>query len=231
MRFKVWAASVIIIGIVLVCSLLSWKQDEDDAAVARFDAAYHAGLSSTPEPTPKPQDMFSRADYDRVKNGMTYDEVVNIMVVPGNEKSSNTIDFPDGSITTKLYEWQNEGGSVMQITFSNDKVYQKAQSGLKMPDYTPHKRHGHQSLDRPKPLSSQFDLLKFVRLTDGMTYEQVCEAIGEYGAYLSGNDKDDGSGIEWARYEWGYYGLGVTAEFQDNKLVRKEQSGLKYEVK
>lgn len=86
------------------------------------------GLFSFAEP------KVTKSEFDRIKNGMSYRDVVNIIGEPGEEISSNRIEGVPGvmeSIDTIMYMWQNPGGSNMNAMFQNDKLMQKSQFGLK----------------------------------------------------------------------------------------------------
>lgn len=71
--------------------------------------------------------------YSRIQNGMSYNEVKQILGEPGVEQSRNKMEGVPGvmeSIETVMYAWQNPGGSNMNAMFQNDKLIQKAQFGL-----------------------------------------------------------------------------------------------------
>jgi hypothetical protein len=73
-------------------------------------------------------------EYQRIQNGMSYRQVVNIIGADGEEMSRNNIDGVPGvieSIDTVMYQWVNSNGSNMNAMFQNDKLNQKAQFGLK----------------------------------------------------------------------------------------------------
>lgn len=65
--------------------------------------------------------------YNRIKNGMSYDEVVAITGQAGKELSRTEL----AGYTTVMYSWQNPGGSNMMVMFQKGKVIQKSQFGLK----------------------------------------------------------------------------------------------------
>lgn len=76
----------------------------------------------------------TKTEYDMVKAGMSYDEVVAITGFKGEEDGSTQMDaIPGvmGAITASMYSWENSDGSNMVIMFQNGKVQQKSQYGLK----------------------------------------------------------------------------------------------------
>lgn len=66
-------------------------------------------------------------EYKKIKNGMSYEEVVEIIGFEGTEMSSNEL----AGIKTIMYSWQNADGSNMNAMFQNNKLNSKAQFGLK----------------------------------------------------------------------------------------------------
>ena len=78
--------------------------------------------------------VVTKAEYDQLVNGMSYDEVVRIIGEEGEELSRNHIDGVPGvmeSVDTVMYMWKNPFGANMNAMFQNDKLMQKAQFGLK----------------------------------------------------------------------------------------------------
>ncbi|SMP05774.1 protein of unknown function [Laceyella tengchongensis] len=82
---------------------------------------------STPEPAVKENDEVTMEEFKKIKNGMTYEEVVKIIGFEGTEMSSSEL----GGIKTIMYSWQNDDGSNMNAMFQNNKLNTKAQFGLK----------------------------------------------------------------------------------------------------
>ena len=87
--------------------------------------------TNTPEPTidlpiePEISDI-TLAQYNQLRDGMSYAKVVKILGRGGGEVSSNAI----GGIRTVMYQWTNSGYSNMNAMFQNDKLVMKAQFGL-----------------------------------------------------------------------------------------------------
>jgi len=67
-------------------------------------------------------------EYNRLQNGMSYEEVSGIIGEPGQE--SSRVEVP-GTPVTVMYSWQNADGSNMNAMFQDDKLVTKAQFGLK----------------------------------------------------------------------------------------------------
>ena len=72
-------------------------------------------------------------NYNRLKTGMTYPQVVRILGKEGTELASNEI----AGIKTVMYQWDGDGlvagisGANMNAMFQNGKLIQKAQLGLR----------------------------------------------------------------------------------------------------
>jgi hypothetical protein len=73
-------------------------------------------------------------EYEKIKDGISYSQVVQIIGAQGEELSRNKIEGIPGvmeSIETVMYQWVNSSGGNMNAMFQNDKLIQKAQFGLK----------------------------------------------------------------------------------------------------
>lgn len=68
-------------------------------------------------------------EYNAIENGMSYDEVVEII----GSKGTSTSEASSGNYSIKIITWYGNGmaGSNANVTFTNDKVTGKAQIGLK----------------------------------------------------------------------------------------------------
>jgi len=80
----------------------------------------------TPPPTKEDKEVTLK-EFNEIKTGMTYDEVVKIIGFKGEEGSMTEL----GGIKTIMYTWNNPDFSNMNATFQNDKLVSKAQFGLK----------------------------------------------------------------------------------------------------
>ncbi len=84
---------------------------------------------------------LTKANYDKVVNGMSPAQVENILG-PGSEQASSGITIPGTAtgtatgigapgttVSTKVFVWRR-GGKVITVTFLNDQVVAKTQVGL-----------------------------------------------------------------------------------------------------
>ncbi|HEY3318929.1 MAG TPA: DUF3862 domain-containing protein [Planctomycetota bacterium] len=79
-------------------------------------------------------DAITKSQFDSVKEGMSYQEVVQIIGSSGTESVSSSMPGVPGvtdTTITKIYSWQNKNGSNAQMTFQNEKLVIKGQFGLK----------------------------------------------------------------------------------------------------
>lgn len=74
------------------------------------------------------QPIATKAEYDAIRDGMSYAEVAEIIGTAGEETASGGA---EAGFDTKMYSWQNPDGSNMNAMFQNDRMIQKAQFGLK----------------------------------------------------------------------------------------------------
>lgn len=65
--------------------------------------------------------------YNRVKTGMTFDQVTEIIGKPSQEMSRNEL----AGTETVMYSWEGNLGANMNAMFQNNKLVQKAQFGLR----------------------------------------------------------------------------------------------------
>lgn len=85
------------------------------------------GRISLPQPAFAPPPIVTQAQYDRILNGMSYQQVRNIIGTGGEELSRSDI----AGMTTVMYSWTNSNGSNMNAMFQNGRLVNKAQFGLR----------------------------------------------------------------------------------------------------
>lgn len=99
----------------------------DTTPVAQTGDPVDSTTKPAPAPAPKEDKTVTLEEYNKIKNGMSYKEVVKIIGFEGTENSQNEL----AGVKTVMYTWQNDDGSNMNAIFQNDKLTQKAQFGLK----------------------------------------------------------------------------------------------------
>lgn len=141
---KLWIILGLLIGVPTIlmggcvaCVALLGLSAANNPRLANLNSA--PGSSSRPSTTsgggtaantasPAPGAGVTMANYNMIKTGMTYSQVVQILGKEGTELTSNEV----GGYKTVMYKWEGDGwGSNMNVMFQNGKVIQKAQFGLK----------------------------------------------------------------------------------------------------
>ena len=69
--------------------------------------------------------VVTKAEFDRIREGMTYEEVRRIIGASGEVQSSSDL----VGIKTVLYAWMNANGSNMNAMFQDGKLVQKHSLG------------------------------------------------------------------------------------------------------
>ena len=92
----------------------------------RGGSAQSQGRAVMPQLLGQAAPVVTKAEFDRIREGMTYQEVASIISAPGELQSSGDL----AGIKTVMYSWMNANGSNMNAMFQNNKLIQKAQFGL-----------------------------------------------------------------------------------------------------
>lgn len=96
------------------------KAEEEKAEAIRASERAEAERIEAEKPA------LTKVNYHKVKEGMTYQEVVEIIGPPDSELSSSEI----GDIKTQIYMWKSGILANANMTFQNGKLIMKAQFGL-----------------------------------------------------------------------------------------------------
>jgi hypothetical protein len=89
--------------------------------------------STTKSATPA-NGVITKAHFESIQEGMSYEDAVKIIGRAGEENASSTMPGVRGvmpSVQIKMYSWINPDGSNMNASFQNDRLTTKAQFGLK----------------------------------------------------------------------------------------------------
>lgn len=167
--------------------------------------------ASTPAPAPATDNgVLTKAKFDQIQNGMTYDQVTQIIGSKGELQSASG--DKNTPYYTEMYSFKADGdfGANAVMTFQGGKLENKAQMGL----------GGDSKITINKT--------KFDQIQTGMTYEQVQQIIGGPGDTVSESGQK-GTEFYTIMVEYkGESGIGANASlmFQGNKLENKSQFGL-----
>ena len=90
-------------------------------------ASHSFARTSEQDTSPKSASGVTLAAYMQIQNGMTYEQVREIIGTAGEEISRSNI----AGYSTVMYSWKNWNGSNMNAMFQNDQLVTKAQFGLR----------------------------------------------------------------------------------------------------
>lgn len=128
-HLKIAALFATIIGASAACISLFTGDSEQIASGANSpnikgdgNTVSYGGLNIDHENISKNKPNISREQFQAITDGMTYQEVLDIVKVPGTESAVA------GQV--KTYTWGTESYVYMVISFVNGKVHSKSQSGL-----------------------------------------------------------------------------------------------------
>ncbi len=100
--------------------LESKAQEVEESAAASFRRLHEENALPSSSP------LVTLSKFERVGDGMTYDQVAAIIGAPGTLQSSSNL----AGYKTAMYAWSNENGSSMNAMFQNGRLINKAQFGL-----------------------------------------------------------------------------------------------------
>ena len=159
----------------------------------------------------QPQESKAAADdgkmnaekFNSIKQGMSYDEVVEIVGSEGELLSTSTI----AGIESSTYSWESDGWGIANIMFQNGQVVNKTQVGV-----------GDSS-------GAKATMDAFNQVENGMSYDQVVEIMGGPGELLS---ETEIAGMTMSIYTWDGNSLMSSCQitFQDGAVTSKSQYGL-----
>lgn len=174
------------------------------SAESSSDESKEESQQDTTAPESENASGINEEKFNQIKNGMTYDEVKEIIGVDGTNISESEL----GGIKTVMYQWTVENGiGNVTITFQDDKVINKTQIGV--------------SEGSDVTVTAEM----YEKISTGMTYDEVKEIFGGDGALISDSEI---AGSSSQMYQWDGSSLGAncTISFSDGKVTAKSQIGL-----
>ncbi len=206
---------VTLLFVVLGCSLggLTGSKDEAPTPAPDSTSSDTTKIESTPADTKTDSSSSSSGsgnltldNFNKLKAGMKYDEVVKILGSEGSETSSSSI----GKIELKSYKWEGEKFARIYVNFKNDEMTSKSQSGLGSTS-------GSGDADITKA--------KYDEIKNDMSYEEVKKIIGSEGEQ---NSSSSSGSSTYSSYTWkGANYSRISISLKDDKVTSKRQSNLK----
>ncbi len=199
---------VIMLFVVLGCNMLNKKTEKVDTPTPPPDSTSTTSKDSPKTTSSSDSGGLTMENYEKIKNGMTYEEVTELLGSKGEETRSSTI----GKIELKSYKWEGDNYKRIYVNFRDNKVNSKTQSGLSGNAVT-------------KDGGADITMDKYNQIKNGMSYEEIVKIIGSEGEQSSNSKIGN---VEISSYRWkGPNYSNIFATFKDNKLTSKSQNGLK----
>ncbi|MEZ5428141.1 MAG: DUF3862 domain-containing protein [Pyrinomonadaceae bacterium] len=206
MKNSITLVLIVMLFVVLGCSMLRPKEDKVDTPTPTTDAT--PTTDSTSKPPTSGGDGLSIDKFNQIKNGMSYQEVVNILGSEGTETRSSE----SGNIKIVSYKWEGDKFQRVFATFRDGKLTSKAQTGLSNTSTT-------------KDGDADITMEKYNQIKTGMSYDEVVKIIGSEGE--ESNSTTVGK-YELKTYIWkGAEYSRIFATFRNNELSSKSQSRLR----
>jgi len=124
---RVRAATVVLA--IAVCIEVGWDMKSSRDAAKKTKSDYQAvskTLSEYGQPEKPAPSIVTQAKYDQIREGMTYEDVSQIIGTSGKEISR----ADSSGSTTVVYYWLNADNSSMNATFRDGRLTGKTQFGL-----------------------------------------------------------------------------------------------------
>lgn len=189
--------AIIVIGIIGAVAGGNDEDTIDSSTASSQESSEQKNVDNENSDNGMNQDKFNQ-----IQTGMSYEEVKNIVGEDGQNISESEI----AGIKTIMYQWETDDWGIMLVTFQNDKVTNKSQSGI--------------SSDSTKVTLDQYN-----QIQTGMTYEEVKNILGGEGQLSS---ETEIAGMNSQIYQWNGNSLGANCmiTFSDGKVYSKAQFGL-----
>ena len=122
---------VALILVVLGCNCQKFKDLADQAKQTPTNTPTVSNTSSSPtsssSPTKSSSGALTKAQFNQLKNGLSYSEVVDILGKEGKELKTTRV----GSTKISTYQFSGSDNSFIFCNFTNDKMSFKSDANLK----------------------------------------------------------------------------------------------------
>lgn len=203
---------VALMFVILGCSLDRFTGGSDDAApTPAGDTTSDKKSDDKSDDDDSDSDSggagLTMANYEKIKPGMAYDEVKDILGSTGTETRSST----SGSTEYKSYKWEGDNYVRIYVNFKDDKMTSKSQTGIKS--------------SSSKSGGADITMAKYEKIKNGMSVSEVEEVVGSKGEETSSSSIGSSS---YKSYRWkGDKFSFISVRFKDDKVNSKSQYGLK----
>ena len=131
-RISILVCLFAVLSLVLALAVLPGCGDSSDSAVPDSTDT----IETQPEDAEESSfplgetEIITKAEYDQIVEGMTYEEAV--AIIGGEGILLKEAEKSDGSTTTLIYYWKGNGGAASQaeLSFQDGKLIYRLQSGL-----------------------------------------------------------------------------------------------------
>lgn len=116
--------------VVLLLVILGCKcqlPDQSKTPTTSSPSTSSSPAASTSPATTDKKDGLTLEKFNRIKNGMSYSEVKDIIGSEGAQIASSG----EGKYKVESYKWDGENFSYILVTFMGEKMYSKNQNGMK----------------------------------------------------------------------------------------------------
>lgn len=122
-KLAVWAG---LVALICLFAAEAFGPSDSDIPTRRSGSVYAA---PRPDYTPHEVNLPGRADYDRLREGMTYEDVTRILGSAGKVRATNNTT----PIDAVMYEWEGRGrfGANINVLFESGRLISKGQNGLR----------------------------------------------------------------------------------------------------
>lgn len=210
LKFGCFGFIGIIVLIVIIAMVVGGEDEKTNTIIDDNSNSNKEESKSETKTEPKKEEkkgVLTKEKFDKIKEGMSYKEVADIVGAEGNVVSETGEEGTD--IHTIMYEFDTDGFlSNSTMMFQGGKLINKSQVGLGGSD-------------------TEISLDQFNKIKNGMSLEEVIKIVGGEGEIISESGE---KGTEYHTVMYSYNGKNLASNvslmFQGDKLQNKTQVGL-----